>query len=155
MDRWIFHRSQGPIRKSIFVLANFKDNEFPFIDMAQFQSVVDFSNSRFEGEHDFSEAEFAIQPEFTASNISVVRSLFQGRRSQSTITMASISVPGYSWSVMYLWITRRGTARAYQLEPLYFDRVLRLPTKDGIQIFIYPLFLVLAERLVIGFCPFP
>jgi len=38
---------------------------------AQFQNVVDFSNSRFEGTQDLAEAEFAIQPDFTGSNITV------------------------------------------------------------------------------------
>ena len=43
---------------------------------------------------------------------------------------------------------------AFQSKPLYFDRVLQLPTKHGIQDLYFPV-VVFAERLVIGFCSFP
>ncbi len=70
----VFH---GPVdflavkakRETYFRFSEFKDRVS--FRRGQFQNVVDFSNSRFEGAHDFSKGEFAVQPDFTASNISV------------------------------------------------------------------------------------
>jgi len=72
---------------------------------AHFQSVVDFSNSSFLGDHDFSEAEFAVQPEFTASNISIDVPISGQRLNQQTqwfIFGALVILVG-----MYLWISKR------------------------------------------------
>ena len=68
----VFH---GPVNFSGVVMKGqiyFRFSEFKqraSFQHAQFQNVVDFSNSRFEGTHDLVEAEFAIQPDFTGSNI--------------------------------------------------------------------------------------
>jgi hypothetical protein len=71
----------------------------------QFRSVVDFSNSRFAGDHDFSAAEFAVQPEFTASNISVevpISGRRFNRQSQWMLFGGLIILVGF-----YLWISKR------------------------------------------------
>jgi hypothetical protein len=73
----------------------------------QFQSVVDFSNSHFEGEHDFSKVEFAVQPEFTASNISVQVPISGPRfnqQSQWLLFGGLVILVG-----IYLWISKRST----------------------------------------------
>ena len=70
-----------------------------------FRSVVDFANSRFDGKHDFSEGAFAIQPNFTASNISVdvpISGRGFNRKVQWFIFGALFLFAG-----IYLWITKR------------------------------------------------
>jgi hypothetical protein len=148
----VFH---GPVdfsgvrtnQEMYFRFSEFKDQVS--FQRGQFQSVLDFSNSHFEGEHDFSEAEFAVQPEFTASNISIQVPISGPRFSQQSQWL----LIGLFW-----WVSICGYLRGVQEDvrhkPLYFDRVLQLPTKDGIPMSYSP-FLVFAERFVIGFCPFP
>jgi len=73
---------------------------------AQFQNVVDFSNSRFEGTHDLAEAEFAIQPDFTGSNITVdvvVSRRWFDQQSQWLVFGGLVILV-----CLYLWISRRG-----------------------------------------------
>jgi len=73
---------------------------------AQFQNVVDFSNTRFDGTHDLAEAEFAIQPDFTGSNITpdiVVSRPWLDRQSQWLI----FGVLFVFMAVSLLWLSRR------------------------------------------------
>jgi uncharacterized protein YjbI with pentapeptide repeats len=72
---------------------------------AHFHSVVDFSNSSFLGDHDFSEAEFVVQPEFTASNISVDVPISGQSRNQYTqwFILGALAI----FVCLYLWISKR------------------------------------------------
>ena len=74
-----------------------------------FQSVVDFSNSRFDGEHDFSESVFAVQPDFTASNISVDVQI-SGRTFNQQSQWLFFGVLVFLICI-YLWISKRKMRR--------------------------------------------
>jgi uncharacterized protein YjbI with pentapeptide repeats len=73
---------------------------------AQFKNVVDFSNARFDGTHDLAEAEFAIQPDFTGSNITpdvVVSRPWLDRQSQWLVFGVLLVL----LAVSLLWLSRR------------------------------------------------
>jgi len=74
---------------------------------AQFQSVVDFSNSRFEGEHDFSGVGFTVQPDFTASNITIdvpVSRRWGDQQSQWLVFGGLVILGG-----IFLWLSKRNS----------------------------------------------
>jgi len=111
----VFH---GPVNFSDVVMKGqiyFRFSEFKqraSFRHAQFQNVVDFSNSRFEGTQDLVEAEFAVHPDFTGSNITpdvVVSRRWLDRRSQWLVFGGLFVL----MAVFLLWWSRR--ARAVKL----------------------------------------
>ena len=105
----VFH---GPVNFSEVVMKQaiyFRFSEFKqraSFRHAQFQNVVDFSNARFEDTHDLVEAEFAIHPDFTGSNITpdiVVSRRGLARQSQWLAFGGLLLL----MAVFLLWLSRR------------------------------------------------